>query len=110
MAVAILAEVPVRVYRVLRAAEWGALQGTGLYRGNATDARDGFIHLSSRDQVAGTLERHFAGETGLVVVEIDAARLGERLRWEMSRGGMLFPHLYGVLTMEAVIGPVDGWG
>ena len=101
---------PPRVYRVLRAVEWDALQATGLYRGNATDVRDGFIHLSLRDQVAGTLERHFAGETGLVVVEIDAAQLGERLRWEPSRGGVLFPHLYGVLTMEAVVGPVDAWG
>src|SRR5688572_5338807 len=98
---------PARVYRVLRAAEWDALQATGLYRGNATDVRDGFIHLSSRDQVAGTLERHFAGETGLVVVEIDAAQLGERLRSEMSRDGMLFPHLYGDLPLGAVIGRVD---
>jgi uncharacterized protein (DUF952 family) len=100
---------PARVYRVLRAAEWDALLATGLYRGNATDARDGFIHLSSREQVAGTIDRHFAGETGLVVVEIDAARLGERLRWEPSRGGVLFPHLYGVLTIQAVVGPVDAW-
>ena len=98
------------VYRVLRADEWLAMQASGAFHGSAQDRQDGFIHLSAREQVAGTIERHFAGETGLVVVEIDTAHLGERLRWEMSRGGMLFPHLYGVLRMEAVVGPVDGWG
>jgi uncharacterized protein (DUF952 family) len=98
---------PACVYRVLRAPEWERLRATGLYQGNATDARDGFIHLSSREQVAGTIERHFGGETGLIVVEIDAGRLGERLRWEPSRGGVLFPHLYGLLPMEAVVGRLD---
>jgi uncharacterized protein (DUF952 family) len=98
---------PARVYRVLRTAEWELLQATGVYRGNATDTRDGFIHLSAREQVAGTIERHFPGETALVVVEIDVAQVGERLRWEMSRGGVLFPHLYGDLPLSAVIGQVD---
>ena len=91
------------IYKILRASEWRDAQAQGAVTGSADDLRDGFIHLSTRGQVAGTLERHFAGETGLVVLEVAAHRLGDDLKWEPSRGGALFPHLYAALPLDAVI-------
>lgn len=70
----------------------------GAYRGSADDVRDGFIHLSAESQVEVTLRRHFAGQSDLVLVAFDASTLGEALRWEPSRDGALFPHLYGPLS------------
>ena len=95
------------LYKVLRASEWREAQAQGALAGSPDDLRDGFIHLSTRGQLAGTLERHFAGETGLVVLEIAAARLRADLKWERSRDGALFPHLYGVLPLDAVIRTLD---
>jgi len=96
------------VYKVLRAAEWREAQERGAIAGSADDLRDGFIHLSTHDQLAGTVDRHFAGETGLVVLEIAADRLDAALKWEPSRNGALFPHFYGVLPLDAVIRTLDG--
>ena len=79
----------------------------GAVAGSADDLRDGFIHLSTHSQLAGTLERHFAGETGLIVLEITADRLHAGLKWEPSRDGALFPHLYGVLPLNAIIRTVS---
>ena len=90
------------VYKVLRAAEWTAMQARGAFAGSPDDVRDGFIHLSTREQLETTIERHFAGERELVVLEIDASALPVDLRWEPSRGGALFPHLYAELPMSAV--------
>lgn len=92
-----------RIYKVLRAMEWQAAQAQGVVAGSADDLRDGFIHLSTQAQLAGTLERHFAGESGLIVLEIAAEGLGAKLKWEPSRGGVLFPHFYGALPLAAVI-------
>lgn len=79
------------------------MRAAGHFTGSAIDRRDGFIHLSTREQVPGTIAAHFAdAESGLVILEIDAASLPGELRWEASRGGALFPHLYGVLPMSAV--------
>ena len=75
----------------------------GFLTGSPDDLRDGFIHLSTREQLKTTLERHFAGEQGLVVLEIDATTLNPGLKWEPSRGGALFPHLYERLSMDAVV-------
>ena len=75
----------------------------GRFEGSADDARDGFIHLSAGHQVPGTLERYFAGQRDLVLLAVDPDRLGEGLRWEPSRGGELFPHLYGPLDLDHVI-------
>ena len=91
------------LYKVLRASEWREAQTQGVVAGCADDLRDGFIHLSTRDQLAGTLLRHFAGETGLIALEIAADRLGTGLKWEPSRDGALFPHLYDVLPLDAII-------
>jgi uncharacterized protein (DUF952 family) len=91
------------IYKVLRAAEWGAMQARGVFKGSPDDQRDGFIHFSTAEQLEATIERHFAGERDLVVLEVDAAALGEKLKWEPSRGGALFPHLHGELPLSAVL-------
>lgn len=89
-------------YKVLRANEWADLQA-GDFKGAAVDVADGFVHLSTAGQLAETLAKHFAGVSGLVVAAVDLDVFGEAVRWEVSRGGELFPHLYGRLTMAAVV-------
>lgn len=100
------------VYKILRAPEWEALRADGRSAGAPVDLRDGFVHLSARDQVEETAARHFAGEGGLVLLALDEARLGPELRWEPSRGGALFPHLYRELRLGDVLWsaplPVEG--
>lgn len=91
------------VYKILRAAEWAALREAGRTAGAPVDRADGFIHLSTAAQAAETAARHFAGETGLVLLACEAQALGPDLRWELSRGGALFPHLYRDLLMSDVL-------
>jgi uncharacterized protein (DUF952 family) len=91
-----------KIYKICSAAAWREAERQGVYRGSADDARDGFIHFSSAAQVADTAKKHFFGEPGLLLIEIDADALGARLRWERSRNGELFPHLYGELDLGAV--------
>jgi uncharacterized protein (DUF952 family) len=81
---------------------WEAAVRAGEYRGTADDLRDGFIHFSIADQIAESARRHRAGQKGLVLIAVESARLGDRLRWEKSRGGALFPHLYGALDPAEV--------
>jgi uncharacterized protein (DUF952 family) len=90
------------VYKILRAAEWAAFQDGGVFAGSADDLRDGFIHLSTSEQLAGTLTKHFVGEVGLVVLRV-AVDADPELKWEASRGGALFPHLYRPLVMADVV-------
>ena len=85
------------IYHMCPAETWAAAVERGQYAGCEDDRRDGFIHFSTAQQLAESARRHRAGQTGLVLVAVDPARLGERLRWEESRGGQLFPHLYGPL-------------
>ena len=89
------------IYKICSASEWREAERTGVYPGSAVDRRDGFIHFSTAEQVAETAAKHFAGQHDLVLVSIDAANLGKRLKWEPSRGGALFPHLYGALDIGA---------
>jgi uncharacterized protein (DUF952 family) len=96
-----------RIYKICDAAAWGAAGRDGVYRGSADDHRDGFIHFSTAEQLAGTLARHFAGQTALKLIAVDAEALGADLRWEPSRGGELFPHLYGELAVAAVTAVQD---
>ena len=91
------------VYKICSSAVLQEAKGLGRFEGSADDARDGFIHLSAGQQVAGTLAKYFAGQSDLVLLAIDPERLGERLRWEISRGGEPFPHLYGPLDLDHVI-------
>jgi len=90
------------VYKIVAEAEWRAAEQKGVFDGSAVDRADGFIHFSSDEQAAETAARHFAGQEGLLLVAIDADALGEKLKWEPSRGGALFPHLYGALAPAAV--------
>ena len=91
------------VYKVLRNADLAEAKAKGHFGGSAADARDGFIHLSSGDQLESTLAKYFAGQKDLVLIAIAGERLGERLQWEPSRGGALFPHLYGPLDLDALL-------
>jgi uncharacterized protein (DUF952 family) len=90
------------VYKILTEAAFREAECEGYFAGSADDLRDGFIHLSSAHQLAGTLAKHFAGQDGLVLVAVDPARLGPELKWEASRDGALFPHLYAKLDLAAV--------
>jgi uncharacterized protein (DUF952 family) len=91
-----------RVYKILKASEWAAARRAGRFEGAAIDLTDGYIHLSTAAQAGETARLHFAGQANLVLLRIDAAALGEALRWEPSRGGQLFPHLYGALDCALV--------
>jgi uncharacterized protein (DUF952 family) len=97
------------IYKVCTASEWAVALATGTYIGSDADRRDGFIHLSTGSQLAETLRRHFAGKRDLVRVAFDADALGPALRWEPSRGGDLFPHLYGELPVALArdVTPID---
>lgn len=86
------------IYKICPAKAWREAEQQRAYRGSVDDARDGFIHFSTATQVAGTAAKHFAGQDDLVLVAVPAEALGAALRWEPSRGGDLFPHLYGELA------------
>ncbi|WP_297491662.1 DUF952 domain-containing protein [Acidocella sp.] len=88
-------------YKVLTAAQFAALQA-GSFTGAPIDEADGYIHLSTAAQLTETVLKHFAGQNGLIIAAVGLAALGDALRWEVSRGGQMFPHLYGRLTMAAV--------
>jgi uncharacterized protein (DUF952 family) len=90
------------IYKICERASWRLAEQTATYRGSAADMRDGFIHFSTAAQLAGTMTKHFAGQRELVLVAVDAAALGPALKWEPSRGGELFPHLYAALPLSAV--------
>lgn len=89
------------VYKILGAQDWRDAVSRGHFEGSADDHRDGFIHLSAPDQLAGTAAKYFKGRADLVLVGFEAAQFGAALRWEPSRGGALFPHLYGPLDASA---------
>ena len=91
------------IYKICTAAEWHAAEHAGAYSGSAVDHRDGFIHFSTAEQTAETAAKHFIGQRDLVLVSVDAAKLGDRLKWEPSRGGALFPHLYSKLSLYCVL-------
>ena len=90
------------LYKICPASLWREAERNGVFRGSEVDLRDGFIHFSTAGQAAETAAKHFAGQNDLVLVRVDAERLGAALKWEPSRGGALFPHLYGDLDPKAV--------
>ena len=92
-----------RVYKILRRFEWEEAQKTGVFTGSADDRRDGFIHLSSATQLSTTCDRHFGQENEIILVVVAADRLAPGLKWEESRRGEKFPHLYGLLELSAVL-------
>lgn len=91
------------VFKIFRRAEWDAFRLAGETSGAPVDLTDGYIHFSTAAQVAATAARHFATESDLVLVAADTARLEPELKWEPSRGGALFPHLYRPLTLADVV-------
>ena len=95
--------VPTIIYKICEAALWRHAERAGEFRGAPVDMRDGFIHFSAANQVRATAAKHFAGVDDLVLIAIDADALGDALKWELSRDGDLFPHLYGELPLAAVL-------
>ena len=89
-------------YKVLTSEQMEVLLREGVFAGAPIDLADGYIHLSAADQVTETVDKHFAGQTGLLVAAVDLAALGDAVKWEPSRGGQLFPHIYASLPLSAV--------
>ena len=91
------------IYKICERTAWEEAEAAGRYAGSPVDYRDGFIHFSSAAQLEGTAAKHFAGLSDLVLVAVDGDALGDALKWEPSRGGELFPHLYASLALSAVL-------
>lgn len=94
---------PATAFKILTAEQWDNWQSNGAFTGAPIDLTDGFIHLSAVDQVAETAAKHFAGQIGLVLAEIDLSALHDAVKWEVSRGGALFPHVYAAIPLSAVL-------
>ena len=93
-------------YKILTKDQYDQLKIDGVFKGAPIDLADGYIHMSTRQQAAETAAKHFAGQDNLVILMVDLAPFGEAVKWEKSRGGALFPHLYADLPMSAVAGKV----
>jgi uncharacterized protein (DUF952 family) len=91
------------VYKIMSAAEVKQMQRDGVFRGSPADIADGYIHLSRGSQLAETLEKHFSGVDHLMLAAVDLSLLDDAVRWEPARGGQLFPHIYGLLPILAVV-------
>lgn len=91
------------IYKIFRAPEWAALQAQGETAGAPVDLTDGYVHFSTAAQAAETAAKHFAGEADLVLLALEADSLGDALKWEVSRGGAEFPHLYRALRIDDVL-------
>jgi uncharacterized protein (DUF952 family) len=91
------------IYKILPKLLWSEAESTGAFNGSPLDIADGFIHFSTAAQVRETARKHFAGVPDLLLVAVSAGSLGEALKWEPSRGGDLFPHLYGPLPVELAL-------
>ena len=91
------------IYKILRAPEWEALKSDRETRGAPIDLRDGFIHFSTAEQVAETATRHFAGIDGLILAAVGVDGLADALKWQPSRGGALFPHLFRSLRLDEIL-------
>lgn len=93
---------PAMIYKVAAATDFEQAETDGLYAGAPVDIEDGFIHFSTAEQLPETLRRHFRGRSDLVLAAVETGKLGSELVWEPSRGGDLFPHLYGNLPLSAI--------
>ncbi len=98
------ADRPATAYKILTAQQWAQFDADGVFDGAPVDVADGYIHLSAAERLQGTLDKHFAGQSDLVIAEVDLTALGDLVKWEISRGDELFPHIYGPLPLAAVIG------
>ena len=95
------------IYKVVARDVWESARKTGVFKGVSIDLQDGYIHFSTRAQVRETVAKHFAGQTDLLIVAVEAESLGEQIKWEPSRGGDLFPHLYDDLHFSSVVWEED---
>ena len=93
---------PGEAFKIVAVDEWARAEALGAYEGSAVDLKDGYIHLSTIDQLAGTAARHYAGRSGLLLLTVLLSEVGAAVVWEPSRGGALFPHIYGPLPVAAV--------
>lgn len=91
------------IYKIVPRELWQEARNAGLFKGASIDLKDGYIHFSTGAQAVETARLHFAGQSDLLLVAVDAAVFGEALKWEASRGGDLFPHLYADLPLDAVL-------
>lgn len=99
-----MTDLPDVAFKILSRADWRAALAEGRYDGSPVDLADGYIHLSAAEQLEATAAKHYAGQNDLMLVEVDLAALGDALIWEPSRGGALFPHIYGPLPVTATQG------
>ena len=104
-----MSDLPGHAWKILTTEQKDSLLSEELFHGAPVDLADSYIHLSAEPQVAGTLDKHFAGQSGLWLARVDLAALGEAVRWERSRGDALFPHIYAPLPLSAVtaLGPLQ---
>ncbi|MEH3121407.1 MAG: DUF952 domain-containing protein [Sphingomonas phyllosphaerae] len=98
-----MTDTPLTAYKVLTAEQMTTLEQDGRFGGAPIDVADGYIHLSTADQLAGTIDKHFAGQDDLHIAAVDLAAHGDKVKWEESRGGQLFPHLYGEMLLETIV-------
>ena len=99
--------IPKLIYKVTSQSEWRTAQSEGVFTGAPIDFQDGYIHFSRESQVRETVEKHFQGKTELLLLIVEIDRLGHEIKWEESRGGQLFPHLYAPLAIEAVVEVIE---
>ncbi len=99
-----MSDQPSLAFKIVDASEWAAAEAEGTYGGSAVDRADGYIHLSTETQLAETAAKHYAGRRDLLLLTVDLAALDDTVVWEASRGGALFPHIYGALPVAAVTG------
>ncbi|MFM9936001.1 MAG: DUF952 domain-containing protein [Novosphingobium sp.] len=104
-----MSDMPLVSYKVLTGPQMAVLETEGVFAGAPIDLADGYIHLSTDSQITETVDKHFAGQTDLHVAAVDLAVLGDAVKWEPSRGGQLFPHIYAPLPLNAVLayGPLE---
>lgn len=100
-----MSQMPDVAWKILSVADWKLMLAEGRYEGSPIDLADGYIHLSAADQLEATAAKHYAGQTDLMLVEVDLTVLADDVVWEPSRGGALFPHIYGVLPVSATRNP-----
>ena len=91
------------IYKICSLALWEEAQAAGIFTGAPIDHADGYIHFSTAEQLAETAAKHFAGQQDLILLSVDETQLGKALKYEPSRGGALFPHLYGPLELAAIL-------
>ena len=94
-------------YKILTSLEWEEFQRDQIFHGSQVDVADGYIHLSTAEQLEETLQKHYSGQSNLTIATVDLTVLGNNVRWEASRGGQLFPHIYGPLPIQAVTADIS---